>query len=210
MVCDATSTGADLIACAIAGLAPAWWEPWLGLLGLLLSVVVPVVIAVAVSRHSRKVTLEAVERQINAARIAAKSALISQMNAERQERRDDEFRAAAAHLAQVVDRQLVIVRSQVTGELPVVAAACTSLELLLPAGGWDEVRSMLRTAAIELAKVRSREGDEWGSVAIRNWVSKYHTIASLIFDGLDPDVIVTVVAALSDAPDPDPKPEVWA
>lgn len=180
MSCPAPSAF-DQLVCAVQALKPEWWEQWLPAVALLVSAVVPILIAFWVARDARKTTLTAVNMQIAA---------------DRQERHRDSLRARVNEFAQVVNRQPVIDSDSWKTESLAVSAVSTALSISLP---WDvrqKLDQALSDAAPDLLGIRAEQlaGNDEEGAGLFSWVARYRTLADMILTEQPPQVILQMYA----------------
>jgi len=169
--------GWHLVACAIESLQPKWWEQWLPAVATLLSVLVPVLIAIWVSRDARKTTLHSVQVQIEA---------------EREERRRDELRARVVTLSSVTDRQLLVEQDDWRRELWSFSEAIVSVTMALPWGMRETVGKWLRDKRQELIELRAAMRND-PSIDLIKWSSQIRTICEMIHAEASESTIQTIL-----------------
>lgn len=173
------------IACAIDALASPWWEAWIQYLLLpLLTVLVPVLIALFVAHHSAKVTQVSVERQIEASRKTTLEAVEMQINADRIERRADRRRDLLQRLIVDAERQIYAVRGSWQSEVVRVDESVGALNIDLDRSEVVTLRPVLERLGSTLMAIRTKslQADGTGDVLLTAWT----LMARMIVEALTP------------------------
>lgn len=205
MTCEDGSP-VDRLVCAIQSLEPEWWEQWLPVIALLVSVAAPFAVASWVAKRSRADTLAAVqrqieasrqdiERQIDAGRESTMNAVERQISAERDHLERERIRQKIEDFRTASSRQVFIRSMEERREgIRDVDRAAGALGLALPVDiktavePWlDKCVGLLLDSRI-LEKQGEQEADGRGDGLVAQWVGTSITLAQRLFrDEVDLD-----------------------
>lgn len=223
MACD-DREAVDQIVCAITSLEPEWWEPWLPLVAIALSVAAPFAVAWWVAKKSREQTFEAIQAQIEANRAAVEAQITAnqeaidrqiqagaeqtiravehQVAADRQQREREVMRAKVEQWVtasqQEHHRRLDEAISAGTGAYTVVIDA---LDLALPKALRDAMEPWFSNSGLRLVNIRTiqRTSSDLGSDVMTSWWSTNKTLAQALVDNEDnPDLLRAAAKAFAD------------
>ena len=172
-----SGTDIDRIICAIdaanAGIGPGAWWWWLDvLIWPLLASLIPVLVAIAVARHGRKTTLDAVEKQIEEARTAANRTVL----------RDRISEAIAA-----AERQMITFdwdRQAIHTELNLMSDAISRVSTALPTDKRYEMMDWTQNIIPDLVRIRTQgiDGVDVSRKTTR-WVARTRWGLEMLDDG---------------------------